>query len=68
MHEGRFKDLAEVVNFYSTLEGAVQLDHHQEMVLSPLELAPEEQAALVAFLESLDGRLLEPAFGTNPSS
>jgi len=66
MHEGRFKTLAEVVRFYSTLEGAVRLDHHQEMVLSPLDLSEEDQAALVAFLETLDGRLLEPDLAADP--
>ena len=66
MHEGRFQTLAEVIRFYSTLEGAVMLDHHQEMVLSPLNLSDDDQAALVAFLESLDGRLTEPELGRSP--
>ncbi|MCH2144848.1 MAG: hypothetical protein MK082_06840 [Phycisphaerales bacterium] len=67
MHEGRFGSLADVVRFYSTLEGAVQLDHHQETVLSPLDLTEQDQAALVRFLQTLDGRPLEPRFAAPPS-
>ena len=55
MHEGQMKSLAEVVRFYSTLEGATQVGHHQEQVLQPLNLSSEEAADLVAFLESLTG-------------
>lgn len=66
MHEGRFASLAEVVRYYSTLEGAVQLDHHQETVLAPLELDELEQADLVEFLESLDGRPVEPELAVKP--
>ena len=66
MHEGRFKSLEEVVRFYSTLEGAVQLDHHQETMLTPLDLSESEQAALVAFLETLDGFAAEPDLARTP--
>ena len=55
MHDGSMPDLESVVRFYSTLEGAVQLDHHQETVLSPLDLDDRELADLVAFLGALDG-------------
>ena len=55
----------EVVAYYSTLEGAVQLDHHQEVVLAPLELDEREQADLVAFLRTLDGELLKPDLAKN---
>ncbi len=55
MHAGQMPDLESVVLFYSTLEGAVQLDHHREQVLVPLGLSDEESAALLAFLRSLDG-------------
>jgi cytochrome c peroxidase len=53
MHEGRFKTLTEVLEFYSTLEGAVQLDHHREQVLKPLGLTAGEISDLEAFLRSL---------------
>ena len=68
MHEGRFETLEEVVRFYSTLDGAVQLDHHQELVLAPLKLSEEEISDLVAFLKSLDGMPLEPRFAQPPSA
>ncbi len=55
MHEGQLKSLADVVRFYSTLEGATQVGHHQEQVLQPLNLSSDEAADLVAFLESLTG-------------
>lgn len=55
MHAGQMPDLESVVRFYSTLEGAVQLDHHQETVLAPLGLSEEEIEALVAFLRTLAG-------------
>ncbi len=55
MHAGQFDSLEKVIQFYSTLEGAVQLDHHQESVLVPLELSDQEQRDLVAFLDALDG-------------
>ena len=55
MHNGQFNTLEEVVRFYSTLEGAVQLDHHMETVLSPLHLTDDEIQDLVAFLGALHG-------------
>jgi len=54
-HEGQFETLEDVVRFYSTLEGAQSLDHHQEQVLRRLDLSPEESADLVAFLRSATG-------------
>ncbi len=53
MHAGQFQTLGEVVHFYNTLEGAVALDHHAERMLAPLGLTADEEAELVAFLESL---------------
>jgi len=55
MHDGSMPDLESVVRFYSTLEGATQLDHHQESVLTPLMLEPSEIEDLVAFLKTLSG-------------
>lgn len=51
-HEGQFDSLEDVIRFYSTLEGAQSLDHHQEQVLVRLDLSPAEAADLVAFLRS----------------
>ncbi len=55
MHQGQFATLADVLRFYSTLEGAAPADHHPEKLLSPLKLSAEEQGDLIAFLESLTG-------------
>lgn len=55
MHAGQLPDLESVVRFYSTLDGATILDHHQETVLVPLDLSEGEIADLVAFLETLRG-------------
>ena len=55
MHDGSMESLRDVVKFYSELEGAVQLDHHQESVLTPLGLTDREIDDLVAFLETLTG-------------
>ena len=55
MHQGQLEDLESVVRFYSTLEGAVQLDHHQERVLEPLNLTEQQIQDLVGFLRSLSG-------------
>ena len=52
MHDGRFKTLEEVVNFYN--KGGVKNPHQDELVL-PLELTDEEKHNLVAFLRTLNG-------------
>ena len=54
-HQGQFATLEEVVAFYSTLEGAVTMDHHRESVLRRRDFSPEESADIVAFLRSLTG-------------
>ena len=61
MHQGQFANLAEVVRFYSTLEGAAPPGHHQEQVLRPLNLDEGEQADLVAFLEALTDTNVDPS-------
>jgi len=52
MHEGQFATLAEVVRFYSRLENASP-ENPSERIVQPLDLSVEEEADLVAFLESL---------------
>ncbi|MSR69164.1 MAG: hypothetical protein EXS17_02315 [Phycisphaerales bacterium] len=54
-HQGQFATLPEVLHFYSTLEGAVTMDHHRESVLRKTDLSPDEIAGLLAFLKTLDG-------------
>ena len=68
MHQGQFATLADVVEFYSTLEGAAGRNHHQEQVLVPLRLNPDESSDLVAFLESLDGAPLDARLMKQPST
>ena len=65
-HEGQFDSLEDVVRFYSTLEGAQSLDHHQEQVLKRLDLSPQESADLVAFLRSAAGTLPPSAWTSDP--
>jgi cytochrome c peroxidase len=65
MHQGQFKTLEEVVQFYSVLKGMLQAGHHERTILLPLFLEEAESAGLVAFLESLtderiDANLLKP--------
>ncbi|MBX3320705.1 MAG: c-type cytochrome [Nitrospira sp.] len=52
MHDGRFKTLAEVVDFYN--KGGVK-NPHQDNTIIPLELTDEEKNDLVAMLKSLNG-------------
>lgn len=55
MHQGQFATLRDVVRYYSTLDGATRVGHHQELTLRPLNLSEAEIDDLVAFLESLTG-------------
>jgi cytochrome c peroxidase len=52
MHDGRFKTIEDVVNFYN--KGGVKNPHQDELVL-PLDLTDEEKRNLVAFLRTLGG-------------
>ncbi len=51
-HDGRFKTLEEVVNFYN--QGGVK-NPHQDPLIIPLDLTDEEKRDLVAFLHTLNG-------------
>jgi cytochrome c peroxidase len=66
MHQGQFATLRDVLHYYSTLEGATQVGHHQEQTLRPLELSEQEMTDLIAFLESLSGRELAPEWTAPP--
>ncbi|MFT5049032.1 MAG: cytochrome c peroxidase [Chlamydiales bacterium] len=68
MHQGQFPSLEDVVRFYSTLEGSSGRSHHQEQVLVPLRLNNVEEAALVAFLDSLSGAPIDPYWLSAPNS
>jgi cytochrome c peroxidase len=57
MHQGQLNTLEQVIAFYSTLDGAISLDHHSESVLKPLQLSPQESRDLLVFLQSLSGKI-----------
>lgn len=52
MHDGRFKTLEEVVNFYN--QGGIK-NPHQDPLVIPLDLTDQEKRDLVAFLHTLNG-------------
>ncbi len=56
MHQGQKATLRAVLEFYSTLEGAIPAGHHGEQVLKPLNLTVAEMDDLEAFLRSLTGQ------------
>ncbi len=58
MHQGQYLGLDAVIEHYSTLSDAVQMGHHREKILQPLNLTDQEKADLKAFLESLTGAAL----------
>ena len=63
MHDGRFKTLEEVVNFYN--KGGVK-NPHQDPLILPLELTDQEKSDLLAFLRTLNGEGWQQA--TEPKS
>jgi cytochrome c peroxidase len=67
MHAGQFAQLEDVVHFYSTLEGATQLDHHRELVLRKLDLSGGEVSDLAAFLGALTGSPPPAPWGAPPA-
>ena len=73
MHDGRFASIAEVLEFYNTLETQARRHHHAEDVLQPLNLNAAQLADLEAFLRSLSGappatHLLGPLQDTPPTA
>jgi len=68
MHEGQLATLAEVVEFYSSLEGAVPLVPGMERILQPAHLTAAEQVDLVAFLRSLTDEELAPELQRAPAT
>ena len=62
-HDGRFKTLEEVVNFYN--QGGVK-NPHQDPLIIPLELTEDEKHDLVQFLHTLNGEGWQQA--TAPTS
>jgi len=60
MHQGQLATLEDVVRHYSTIERTVLNHHYPENLLQPLDLADDEIADLVAFLEALTDEELPP--------
>ncbi|GJM23177.1 MAG: methylamine utilization protein [Planctomycetota bacterium] len=67
MHEGQIATLAEVVHFYSTLEGAAPPDPKGEKLITAVQLTDAEQADLIAFLESLTDESLPAELRAAPA-
>lgn len=55
MHQGQYFTLEQIIEHYSTLSDAVQMNHHREKILQPLNLTDQEKSDLKAFLDSLTG-------------
>ena len=66
MHQGQKATLADVLHFYSTLEGMLPAGHHAESILVPLALDAGERADLLAFLDSLTDESVDPALLSAP--
>lgn len=66
MHQGQKATLADVLRYYSTLEGAVPAGHHGETVLKPLNLTEAEMRELEAFLRTLEGEDPPAEWGRAP--
>lgn len=62
MHDGSLAALADVIEFY---DGGGRANRHLDPLLRPLRLAPDEKAALLAFLESLTDS--PPSGGARPA-
>ncbi|MAB80998.1 MAG: cytochrome-c peroxidase [Planctomycetes bacterium] len=60
MHNGEFATLADVIRFYSKLEGALPMHKGAERLLIPIHLTAKEEQDLVSFLESLTDDRLAP--------
>ena len=65
MHDGRFTTLAEVVNFYSknVQQGSPTLDSNMHFFVPANKMTAQQQADIVAFLETLT----DSTFLTNPA-
>ena len=67
MHQGQYHTLRQLIEHYSTLADAVQMGHHREKILQPLNLSEQEMQDLQAFLESLTGAPLPEALLRQPA-
>ncbi len=65
MHNGSLATLKDVVNFYNVGGGS---DPNKDSLIKPLNLAEKEVTQLVAFLESMDGKIPEVSLVSQPSN
>ncbi len=68
MNQGQLASLEDVIHFYNNLENRILPGHHQDPLLTPLNLTSAEQLDLAAFLESLNGESLDPKLLVKPKS
>ena len=66
MHDGRFVNLREVIDFYSTLADTPAIGHREES-LQALNLTSSEAGDLIAFLNALDGSPLDAGLLNRPT-
>jgi cytochrome c peroxidase len=67
MHDGRFKTLAEVIQFYNAPVLAPAIGERED-TLQPLRLTPEDAADLEAFLKTLTSGPSDSALVVQPAS
>ena len=67
MHDGRFKTLSEVIQFYNAPVAAPALGERED-TLQPLQLTAEDMQDLEAFLHSLSSGPPSPALNHQPAS
>lgn len=68
MHQGQFDSLARVIDYYSTLRGALPPDHHDETILVPRHFSGRQRLDLLEFLKSLTDTDIDPALLKAPES
>lgn len=67
MHDGRFKSLAEVIQFYNAPLAAPAIGQRED-TLQPLQLTPEDASDLEAFLKALTSGPPDSRLITQPAS
>ncbi len=68
MHRGQLADLEAVLEHYSSHKDAPPVRGHVERFFKPVDFSPDERAALVAFLASLEAPLADDIVSSAPTS
>ena len=68
MHDGRFKTLEEVLDFYSEgVQNSINLDDKMGLVHDRVKLSKEEKKQIIAFLKTLnDSSFVKNSKYSNP--